>query len=88
MQVSTGSLHQPGVRTSAKLTRGVPQQKRMRVDTDEIQAPKVRGKAQGTEGGDTEAGSDDEFAPPDALAIARMKAKLKGDSLQDHMADL
>jgi hypothetical protein len=90
MQASAGLLNQPGMRTSAKLTRGVRLQKRMRIHEDDI-APRgpqphvvVRpGPGEGAGGG-----SDDEFAPPDALAVARMRERLTGDAAADPMADL
>ena len=89
MKVSTGLLHQPGGRTSAKLTKGFRKQKRMRVDKDAGMAATSQPHAvqQLGEGGAGD-GSDDEFAPPDALAMARMRARLAGDTQDDHMADL
>jgi hypothetical protein len=104
MQVSTGLLHQPGMRTSAKLTTGFRQQKKMRIDLDAVKIiPKPqahvgstgKGSKQGggfgsqlkNEGGTAES-SDDEFAPPDALAVARMKSRLAGDAEADPLADL
>lgn len=89
MKVSTGLLHQPGGRTSAKLTKGFRKQKRMRVNVDAgvPAAPPPHAVQQLGEGGGAD-GSEDEFAPPDALAVARMRARLSGDAQDDNMADL
>jgi hypothetical protein len=85
MQVSTGLLHQPGMRTSAKLTTGFRQQKKMRIDLDAV---KIIPKPQVKNEGSTAESSDDEFAPPDALAVARMKSRLAGNAEADPLADL
>lgn len=87
MKVSTGLVKAPGMRTSAKLTKGFRKQKRMRIDKDEQMAPQPHA-AHHLREGDVEGGSDDEFAPPDALALARMRARLTRDAQDDELADL
>lgn len=80
MSVKAGTIKLPGLRAAAKLTKGAKFQRRMRAD-----APAVR-TAPGQDPG-AAGDSDNEFAPPDAAALARMRARLAGE-LEDDMADV
>ena len=80
MSIKAGTVKLPGLRAAAKLTKGAKFQRRMRSDV----APAVT-VAPGL-GAGAGADSDDEFAPPDAAAVARMRARLAGE-LEDGMAD-
>jgi hypothetical protein len=84
MSVKVGTLKTPGMRTSAKLTKGDRRQKRMRISDAAMHARRMASvKLPVPDTG----GSDDEFSPPDAAAIARMKALLAGQA-DDKLADL
>eukprot|EP00892_Ulva_mutabilis_P005653 jgi/Ulvmu1/345/UM001_0350.1 len=79
--VKAGTAKLPGLRAAAKLTKGAKFQKRMRADAAVVTAAAAAAAAGAA------ADSDDEFAPPDAAAVARMRARLAGE-LDDGMADV
>lgn len=80
MSVKAGTIKLPGLRAAAKLTKGAKFQRRMRSDAA---APPSAPTADAAAAAD----SDNEFAPPDAAALARMRARLAGE-LEDDMADV
>lgn len=81
MSVKAGTIKLPGLRAAAKLTKGAKFQRRMRSDAA---APP---SAPTADAAAAAADSDNEFAPPDAAALARMRARLAGE-LEDDMADV